>query len=60
MITGSFFILMMWVFFILGLVSMNLSSRENISEARSNIDEGLGKFFYVFGIILGIIGCIIG
>lgn len=59
MITGSFFILVMWVFILLGMVSMNLSSRDHISETRSNIDEGLGKFFYVVGIICGIIGCII-
>lgn len=59
MITGSFFMLVMWVFILLGMVSMNLSAREHISETRSNIDEGLGKFFYVVGIICGIIGCII-
>ena len=59
MITGRFFILVMWVFILLGMIAMNLSSREHISEKVSKIDEGFGKFFYVAGIICGIIGCII-
>jgi len=59
MITGRFFILVMWVFILLGMIAMNLSSREHISESVSKIDEGFGKFFYVAGIICGIIGCII-
>ena len=56
---GTIFIVIMWVFIILGYVCMNLSVRENISEAHSEVDEMLGKILYVIGVLFGVAGCVI-
>lgn len=56
---GTIFIVIMWVFIILGYVCMNLSVRENISEAHSEADEMLGKILYVIGVLFGVAGCVI-
>lgn len=56
---GTIFIVIMWVFIILGYVCMNLSVRENISETHSEVDEMLGKILYVIGVLFGVAGCVI-